>query len=125
MNRKYMMVDADLREHHTAGDLCLLAEILHPDREKLPFKEYSLAHAEILPYGRTVAHKLLKSTEVYWIISGSGVIYIDGSPIELKKGRAVVIPPSSVQYILNDNDEKLEFICIVSPPWNKPDEVIC
>ena len=125
MNRERLIFDVETYEHRTAGDLCLLAEMLHPQKTELPFSEYSLAHAEILPHGRTVPHKLVKSTEVYWIIAGRGILYMEGEPVELKKGRAVVIPPSSVQYVENNGNEKLEFLCIVSPPWSKSDEVIC
>ncbi len=111
-------------EHFTAGDLCSLAEVLHPKNEKLPFCGFSLSHAEILPHGRTIPHRMVKSSEVYWVIEGSGTLFINGTPVALKKGIAVMVPPSTEQYAVNDSDKILEFLCIVSPPWDKSDEEI-
>ena len=112
---------ADL-EHFTAGDLCSLAEVLHPKDERLPFSGFSLSHAEILPHGSTIPHRLVKSSEVYWIIEGRGTLFINGRPVDLKKGISVMVPPSAEQYVVNDSDQKMEFLCIVSPPWDKSDE---
>ncbi|MGD9667174.1 MAG: hypothetical protein AB7U31_06905 [Synergistaceae bacterium] len=80
-----------------AGDLCSLAEVFRPKNEGLPFSGFSLSHAEILPHGSTIPHKLVKSFEVYWIIEGSGKLFINGRAVDLKKGRAAVVPPSAVQ----------------------------
>lgn len=124
MNRTFIVKDAADALHLTAGDLCSLAEILHPKNESLPFSGFSLSHAEVLPHGSTISHRMVKSTEIYWIIEGSGTLFIDGIPIELKKGRAVMVPPSAVQHVVNECDRKLEFLCIVSPPWDRSDEEI-
>lgn len=124
MDKDIVAKDAGELEHFTAGDLCSLAEVLHPKNERLPFCGFSLSHAEVLPHGSTLPHRLLKSSEVYWIIDGSGTLFIDGRPIELKKGRVVLVPPSAVQYVVNGKDRKLEFLCIVSPPWDRSDEEI-
>lgn len=122
MEQRIVVKDAAELEHFTAGDLCLLAEVLHPKNENLPFCGFSLSHAEILPHGRTISHRLKKSSEAYWIIEGKGTLFINGKPADLKKGKAVLVPPSAEQYVVNDSDNKLEFLCIVSPPWDKSDE---
>ncbi|MDD4159853.1 MAG: cupin domain-containing protein [Synergistaceae bacterium] len=124
MEQDIIVKDAGKLEHFTAGDLCSLAEVLHPRNEKLPFSDYSLSHAEILPRGHTVPHRLKTSSEVYWIIEGTGTLFINGNPVALKKGKAVLVAPSAEQYAVNDGDGTLEFLCIVSPPWNKSDEEI-
>ena len=124
MEQDIVVKDAGELEHFIAGDLCSLAEVFHPKNEELPFCGFSISHAEILPHGSTIPHKLVKSSEVYWILEGSGKLFINGRAAELKKGRAVVVPPSAVQYAVNDSDQKLEFLCIVSPPWDKSDEEI-
>ncbi len=104
MDGTFISKDADTAEHFTAGDLCSLAEIFHPGNERLPFCGFSLSHAVVLPKGRTVPHRLVKSSEVYWIIAGRGILFIDE------------------QYVVNECDHKLEFLCIVSPPWESSDE---
>ena len=124
MGEDIVVKDAGELEHFTAEDLCSLAEVLHHKNERLTFCGFSLSHAEVLPHGRTLPHRLLRSSEVYWVIDGSGTLFIDGRPIELKKGRAVLVPPSAVQYVVNGKDRKLEFLCIVSPPWDRSDEEI-
>ena len=108
----FIVKDSADAEHFTAGDLCSLAEILHPKNESLPFSDFS------------ISHRMVKSTEIYWIIEGSGTLFIDGIPIKLKKGRAVMVPPYAVQHVVNECDRKLEFLCIVSPPWDRSDEEI-
>lgn len=124
MSQEIVVKDAAELQHFTAGDLCSLAELLHPKNEELPFSGFSLSHAKILPYGRTMPHRLEKSSEVYWIIEGGGTLFINGTPVELKKGRTVLVPPSAEQYAVNSSDETLEFLCMVSPPWDKSDEEI-
>lgn len=124
MSQDIVVKDTEELVHFTAGDLCSLAEVLHPKNEDLPFSGFSLSHAKILPYGRTIPHRMKKSSEVYWIIDGGGTLFINGTPVELKKGRAVLVPPSGEQYVVNDGDKNLEFLCIVSPPWDESDEEI-
>jgi mannose-6-phosphate isomerase-like protein (cupin superfamily) len=67
---------------------------------------------------------LAESSEIYWIIKGNGTLFINGTAVELKKGRAVLVPPSAEQYVVNSGDEILEFLCMVSPPWELSDECI-
>ena len=124
MEDKFVVKDAKEESHFLAGDLCSLAEILHPKKENLPFSGFSLSHAEVLPNGRTIPHRLTKSSEVYWIIKGRGTLFINETAVELKKGRTVLVPPSAEQYVVNNGDETLEFLCIVSPPWDSSDEYI-
>ena len=124
MEEDLVVKDGAELEHFIAGDLCSLAEVIHPKNEDLPFCGFSLSHAEILPHGSTLPHKLIKSSEVYWIIDGSGTLFINGTTVELKKGRTVLVPPSAEQYVVNDGDKSLEFLCIVSPPWDESDEEV-
>ncbi|MEG1911381.1 MAG: cupin domain-containing protein [Cloacibacillus sp.] len=125
MSGGLMIKDINKEKRFLAGDCCSIAEVLHPAKMELPFDSYSLAHAVVMAHDSTRPHRLIKSTEVYFILSGGGTIYVNGEAAELKKGRAVVIPPGAVQYVENDRDEKLEFLCVVSPPWSAEDEVVC
>ena len=59
----------------TAGDNCRLREILHPDKQDLTLR-YSLAHAVVAP-GQTTWLHALKTSEVYYILSGRGEMRID------------------------------------------------
>jgi len=59
-------------EEFTAGDNSILRELLHPDKADLAI-QYSLAHAILRPGLTSRAHKL-KTTEVYYILEGEGLI---------------------------------------------------
>jgi mannose-6-phosphate isomerase-like protein (cupin superfamily) len=122
--KNYIVCDADAAEHFKVGDECQLAELMHPLREKLSFSSLSLSHAFIGPHGKTVPHRLAGSSEIYYILSGRAKLFVEDDTIELAKGRAIAIAPFAVQHVENDSDEKLEFLCIVTPPWKKENEEI-
>lgn len=106
----------------TAGDDSILRELLHPDKMPLQIN-YSLAHAKVEVGQTTKSHKL-KTAEVYYIISGQGLVHIDGESLEVGSECAVYIPPNSKQYIENTGNSDLEFLCIVDPAWREEDEEI-
>jgi len=106
----------------TAGDNCRLREILHPDKEKLALR-YSLARAVVAPGQTTWLHRL-RTSEVYYIQSGKGVMRIDGDISAVGPGDTVYIPPSAEQCIHNPGTSDLVFLCIVDPAWRKEDEEV-
>ena len=105
-----------------AGDSTHLRELLHPDKQPLALR-YSLAHAT-LPVGQTSLPHSLKTSEVYYILSGSGEMHIDAETQMVEPGDAVYIPPNARQFIYNCGSEPLVFICIVDPAWRQEDETI-
>src|SRR5512140_2055731 len=82
-----------------AGDNCTLREILHPDKADLALR-YSLAHAVVKPGDTTWAHRL-RTSEVYYIIEGTGLMHIDGETGPVHAGSTVYIPPKAKQSITN------------------------
>ena len=109
-------------QEFVAGDGSVLRELLNAATEKSPFR-YSLAHAVVKAGKATVPHSL-KTSEVYYMLSGKGIMHIDSEAVEVSPGDAVSIPPESVQYIENKEDMDLVFLCIVDPAWRKEDEII-
>jgi mannose-6-phosphate isomerase-like protein (cupin superfamily) len=109
-------------EEFTAGDNCMLREILHPDKEVLALR-YSLAHAVVRPGDTTWQHRL-KTSEVYYIIEGEGVMHINEESKPVRPGSTVYIPTMAKQSITNSGNTDLKFICIVDPAWRKEDEEI-
>ena len=75
-------------EEFVAGDNCTLREILHPDKASLALR-YSLAHATVLPGETTWQHRL-KTSEVYYIMQGEGIMYIDDEAKELVRVYLIV-----------------------------------
>jgi mannose-6-phosphate isomerase-like protein (cupin superfamily) len=109
-------------EEFTAGDNTILRELLHPAKADLKL-HYSLAHAVVKP-GRASRPHRLKTSEVYYIMEGEGVMYIDDESAPVGPGQAIYIPPNAKQYIRNTGSSDLKFICVVDPAWRKEDEEV-
>lgn len=109
-------------EEFLAGDSTRLRELLHPDKQPLALR-YSLAHAT-LPVGETSQPHSLKTSEVYYILSGKGEMHIGDETQLVEPGDAVYIPSQARQFIANCGSEPLIFICIVDPAWRKEDEIV-
>jgi mannose-6-phosphate isomerase-like protein (cupin superfamily) len=105
-----------------AGDGTLLRELLHPDKQPIALR-YSLAHAIVQPHQTSTPHSL-KTSEVYYILSGVGEMHIDDEVQQVEPGDAIYIPPNARQSICNTGTEPLVFICIVDPAWRKEDETL-
>lgn len=107
----------------TAGDLTQIQEILHPKNDAIAIP-YSLAHASLAKGEASISHVLQTSTEVYFILEGTGRAYIGTEMTSVQKGDLVFIPAGVKQYIENTGEIPLHFLCIVSPPWSKEDEIV-
>ena len=105
-----------------AGDDTILKEILHPAKADLSIR-YSLAHAVVPPQTASLRHRL-KTSEVYYILSGEGLMHIDEEEASVKAGDTLYIPPNSIQWIENTGASPLAFLCIVDPPWREEDEEV-
>ena len=105
-----------------AGDGTFLKEILHPDKENLKLM-YSLAYAVLPQRLKSKPHKL-KTSEVYFILEGIGIMHIDNESKSVSKNQTIYIPPNSLQFIENTGKGELKFLCIVDPAWKKEDEII-
>lgn len=105
-----------------AGDNTILRELLHPDKQPLELR-YSLAHATV-PAGKGSTPHSLKTSEVYYILQGSGEMHIGDETQTVGPGDAVYIPPNAIQFIFNSGTEPLVFICIVDPAWRQADETV-
>lgn len=105
-----------------AGDNCALREILNPDKQDLALR-YSLAHAVVKPGDTTWEHRL-RTSEVYYILEGDGIMHINGESAPVRPGSTAYIPPMAKQCITNSGTTDLKFICIVDPAWRKVDEEV-
>jgi len=118
------MLIKDLRncDEILAGDNTALRELLHPEEEDLTL-HYSLAHAALKPGKTSLPHRL-KTSEVYYILEGEGIMYVDDESAEVRPHQAIYISPNSVQYIQNTGNYDLRFLCIVDPAWRPEDEEV-
>lgn len=55
--------------------------------------------------------------EAYYVVAGSGLMYLDGvGDVRLEPGVAVYVPSNRVHGQVNHGDEVLEIVCSLSPP---------
>lgn len=119
--------DTKKAEYFTAGDGCILCELLHPDRESVDagiFMNASIAHAFVKIGEKTIPHRLNESSEIYYIIAGKGIMHIEDEEEAVRPGQAVYIPPGSIQWIESCGDCDLELLAIADPRWRAEDEDI-
>jgi mannose-6-phosphate isomerase-like protein (cupin superfamily) len=109
------------RKPITALDDTTVREIINPrhDSESLVLN-YSLAHALLKPGEKSLPHKFHEASEVYYILKGYGTMHINDETAEVLRGDTIYIPPKAIQWIENQGEEDIEFLCIVDPAW-KPD----
>ena len=106
-----------------AGDRSYLRELLHPKNDEVVV-DFSLAHAYVEVGEATLPHRLTESSETYFILEGNGEISIDGEIFSVEKYDTVYVRSGALQLVKNTGNSKLEFICIVSPPWSAATEEV-
>lgn len=99
-----------------------IRQIFHP-HNTLNGIRYSISHSTVSPGKKSLLHKM-KTSEVYYILDGKGVLHIDDESHQVSKDQAIYIPPHSKQYIENTGKLELKFLCIVDPAWSKEDEIL-
>ena len=60
--------------------------------------------------------------EVYYFLSGAGVITLDKKSYPVRPGAVVVIPAGMIHSLKSDSNEPLEFIIIGTPPMPIEDD---
>jgi mannose-6-phosphate isomerase-like protein (cupin superfamily) len=85
--------------------------------------DYSFTHV-IIDAGKSIEPHIMKNPEVYYVLEGEGVLYIEDVPFELSKGKLVHIPANSKQYTESTGDVDLVIFVIDQPAWAKENEQI-
>lgn len=84
---------------------------------------YSIAYV-ILSHGKSTLLHMMKTSEVYCILEGKGILHIDNESSNVQVGDVIFVPPNSKQYVENIGSHDLKFLCIVDPAWKKDDEIL-
>ena len=106
-----------------AIDETILREIINPLHDDGNLKlGYSIAHAIVKPGNASLSHRIKTSSEIYYILKGSGRMYVDEESEDVGPGDTIYVPPNAIQYIENTGDADLVFLCIVYPSWRAEDE---
>ncbi len=62
-----------------------------------------------------------KTKEWYFVIKGSGYLYLNKKKMLLKENDFVFIPPKSKHFVKKIGKENLRVLAITLPSWNKKD----
>jgi mannose-6-phosphate isomerase-like protein (cupin superfamily) len=98
-----------------------IRQIFAPDNTNNVIR-YSIAHCTINP-GKTSKPHTMKTSEVYYILEGKGIMYVDEEQKQVAKDESLFIPPNSRQCLENIGETDLVALCIVDPAWKREDEV--
>ena len=84
---------------------------------------FSIAHCTINP-GKVSKPHSMKTSEVYYILQGKGIMHMNEEQKPVIKDEAIFIPPNARQFLENNGDVDLIALCIVDPAWVAEDEVL-
>lgn len=104
-----------------AIDETMIRELLHPVETGMVIA-CSVAHATLGPGESSRRHRLRTSSEIYYILDGSGIMHIGHQTADVCSGQLIFIPPGADQYIENTSQGPLAFLCVVDPAWRAEDE---
>ena len=93
------------------------------DRTTSPITQCSLAE-ETLPPGKSVTphhHEVLE--EIYYILSGSGVMTIGDESQAVRAGDAIYIPKHHVHTLTNTGDEEMKILLVCGPAFYFADHI--
>ena len=78
---------------YTTLDGSLIREIIRPERQDS--RHLSLAEATLAPGQSTTRHRHRQSEEIYYALSGEGVVEVAARLQPVRAGEAVLIPPGA------------------------------
>ena len=84
---------------------------------------YSIAQFTLESGKKSKLHKM-SSSEIYYILEGSGKLKINEDTYHLEKDDSAYVPPNSKQFIENIGSINLRFLCIVEPAWKADDQIL-
>ncbi|MCE2453220.1 MAG: cupin domain-containing protein [Nitrospinae bacterium] len=86
------------------------------DEETVGARQFALLINEFDPGLTSTAHKHDKEEHAFYIISGTGVIDIEGEKIPVEAGDAVFVPPGNMHQITSTGDALFKYMVLYSPP---------
>ncbi len=99
-----------------------IKQIFHP-HNTLNGIRYSITHFSLEKGKKSQLHKM-KSSEIYYILEGDGILHVDDDKYQVSADDSIYIPPMVKQFIENTGNRKLKFLCIVDPAWKQEDDTL-
>src|SRR6056297_255489 len=82
-------------------------------------KNLWIGTSTVEPGNKTNAHSHETNEEVFYCVSGSGIMIVDGEEKEYRQGNLVYVPPGCVHQVVNTGNIPLKSVCSVSPPFEE------
>lgn len=89
-----------------------------------PARNQSLAEATVPVGGATTAHYHRTTEELYYIVSGTGLMRVGEEERAVRRGDCVVIPPGAEHKLSNTGAEPLVLLCCCAPAYSDEDTVL-
>lgn len=99
---------------YTTKDGSIIREIMRAANQSLA--EATVAHGQA-----TALHYHRETEEIYYVLSGRGLMNIEGEERHVGAGDAVLIPPGWRHTIRNEETEDLVFLCCCAPSYSHED----
>lgn len=106
----------------TTKDGSIIRELLANRNSSI--KKQSLAEATVPPGVRTISHFHAVTEEIYYILDGNGVMYLNQEVRSVGPGDAIAIPPGAVHSIENRGSSDLVFLCCCAPGYEHDDTIM-
>ncbi len=106
----------------TTKDGSEIRELL-ADRNSCIVKQ-SLAEARVRPAQSTTPHYHPRTEEIYYILSGQGLMRVGDDRQTVGPGDAIAIPPGAPHQITNTGSIELKFLCCCAPGYQDDDTVL-
>lgn len=86
------------------------------DEQSVGAKQFALLVNEFDPGLTSTAHKHDAEEHAFYVISGAGIMNIEGEKIPVAPGDAVFVPPGKMHQISSTGDAPLKYVVLYSPP---------
>ena len=104
----YSKIDAKDVDEKDAGGVKVRWLISKPDGAD----NFAMRLFDIRPNGHSSFHLHDWEHEVF-VLEGKGIVRLENSEKEIRKGYVVFIPPNTKHSFINKGDKKLRFLCII------------
>lgn len=84
-------------------------------------RKQSLAEARLAPGQSTTPHHHKVTEEIYYILTGTAAMTLEGETRSVGPGDAIAIPPGMVHTIRNTGSSELVFLCTCAPGYEPTD----
>jgi mannose-6-phosphate isomerase-like protein (cupin superfamily) len=107
----------------TTKDSSLIRELMAPRNSAI--ERQSLAEATLHPDASTIAHYHPLTEEIYYILSGEGMMAIEHENQPIGPGHAIGILAGKRHQIRNTGAVDLVFLCCCVPAYTDTDTIEC